>query len=195
MDGDPSSPPSTAPQAATNVAAAKKMTHHHRSCRMRHSLRAGFAQPVAPPWHHVPMIIPTPAEVDTFVAEVFPAAHSDGYRCESLDATTAIARWHHDESTLRPGGLIAGPVQFQLADIALWFMTFSVLGLAPMAVTSNMTIDFLRPASGGDLIAGATLLRAGRTKLTGRVDLWVEGAADHLVAHATGGYQVLPPPS
>lgn len=141
------------------------------------------------------MDIPTPEQVDAFVAEVFPAAHRDGFRCESLDSRAATARWHLDPTTLRPGGLISGPVQFQLADIALWFMTFSVMGLAPMAVTSSMTIDFLRPAAGGDLMARATLLRAGRTKITGRVDLWIDGSPNQLVAHSTGAYQVLATPS
>jgi uncharacterized protein (TIGR00369 family) len=135
----------------------------------------------------------TPAEVDAFVAEAFPKAYSDGYRCEAVDDSAAVARWTYDAGTLRPGGLISGPTQFQLADIALWFSTFISLGLAPMAVTSNMTIDFLKPAAGADLLARATVLRAGRTKITGRVDLWVDGAPNDIVAHATGSYQVLAP--
>ena len=134
-----------------------------------------------------------PEEVNGFVAEVFPAAYRDGFRCDEMGASTTVARWAYDEAELRPGGLISGPTQFQLADIALWFVTFNRVGLEPMAVTSNMTIDFLRPATGGDLLAEATLLRAGRTKITGRVDLWVEGSRQTVVAHATGSYQLLTP--
>ena len=137
------------------------------------------------------MVVPTPAEVNRFVAEEFPAAFADGYRCEETADGMAVARWLFDDSTLRPGGLIAGPTQFALADISLWFLAFTVLGLSPMAVTSNITIDFLRPAVGGDLLARATRLRAGKTRISGRVDVWVEGAADRIVAHATGGYALL----
>ena len=137
------------------------------------------------------MAVPTPGEVNRFVAEVFPAAFADGYRCEETAEGVAVARWLFDDSTLRPGGLISGPTQFALADIALWFLSFTALGLAPMAVTSNITIDFLRPAVGGDLLARATRLRAGRARITGRVDVWVAGAEDRIVAHATGGYALL----
>ena len=78
-------------------------------------------------------------------------------------------------------------VQFTAADLALWYLSFTMLGLEPMAVTSDLSITFLRPAVGGDILAEAFLLRSGRTRLHGRVDLRVEGH-DRLVAHATGGY-------
>lgn len=132
--------------------------------------------------------LPTPAEVDAFLAREFPSAHASGVGCVELTATYAVARWRYDPTTLRPGALISGPTQFAIADTALWFMTFAVLGLAPMAVTSSLAIDFLRPAAGGDLLARADLLRAGRTKITGAVRLWVDGAPERLVAHAVGTY-------
>jgi acyl-coenzyme A thioesterase PaaI-like protein len=69
-------------------------------------------------------------------------------------------------------------------------LSFTVFGLRPMAVTSDLAITFLKPAVGGDLLAEATLLRAGRTRLHGRVEIGVEGG-DALVAHATGGYALL----
>lgn len=133
---------------------------------------------------------PTPAEVDAFVTAEYPAVSAAGFRCASLGESSAAARWTHDPATLRPGGLISGPVQFTAADLALWYLSFTIVGLNPMAVTSDLSITFLRPASGGDLHAEARLLRAGRTRISGRVDLWVEGD-DRLVAHATGSYAVL----
>lgn len=137
------------------------------------------------------MHVPTAEEVNRFVTDVYPAGVASGMRCEATAAGEALARWTYDESTLRPGGIISGPVQFALADCALWFLSFTILGLAPMAVTSNLTIDFLRPAVGGDLFAKATLLRAGRTRVTGRVDLWVAPSEERIVAHATGSYAML----
>ena len=132
--------------------------------------------------------IPTPAEVDAFVAEVYPSAYAGGFRCEEMAPGRALARWRHDQATLRPGGLISGPTQFMVADLVLWHLSFTVLGLAPMAVTSDLHITFLRPAKGGDLLARATLLRAGRTRLTGDVTIWVDGAPEKPVAHAVGSY-------
>lgn len=122
----------------------------------------------------------------------YPAVHEGGFRCESVTEGSAAARWTHDPSALRPGGLISGPTQFTAADLALWYLSFTIVGLQPMAVTSDLSISFLRPASGGDLLAKAHLLRAGRTRITARVDLWVDGD-DRLVGHATGSYAVLTP--
>ena len=67
-------------------------------------------------------------------------------------------------------------------------MTFTILGIAPMAVTAELYIAFLRPAVGGDLIARAELLRAGKTSIRGTVRLWIDGAPDKLVSHVTGSY-------
>jgi acyl-coenzyme A thioesterase PaaI-like protein len=75
--------------------------------------------------------------------------------------------------------------------MALWVLSFTVLGLQPMAVTSDVHITFLRPAVGADLIGRADLIRAGRTRITGQVRVWVEGAEHRQVAHAVGGYSVL----
>lgn len=132
----------------------------------------------------------TPDEVDAFVAAEYPAAHQGGFRCASVTEGSVVARWTHDPATLRPGGLISGPIQFTAADLALWYLSFTIVGLQPMAVTSDLSISFLRPASGGDLLAKAHLLRAGRTRIVGRVDLRVDGD-DRLVGHATGSYAVL----
>lgn len=134
------------------------------------------------------MDIPTIEAVNELVGREFPAAQASGFRCVGLDDGRAVARWTYDESTLRPGGYISGPTQFTLADLALWFLAFTVVGLQPMAVTSHLQIDFLRPAVGGDLIAQADLLRAGRTRLIGRVELWIDGERDRIVSHAVGAY-------
>ena len=138
------------------------------------------------------MGLPTTDEVNAFVAREYPEMTRSGFRCDAMGETGCVARWIHDPATLRPGGLISGPVQFTTADLALWFLSFTIVGLLPMAVTSDLAITFLRPAAGGDLLAEATLLRAGRSRISGRVDIRVEGD-DRLVSHATGSYALLEP--
>ena len=133
-------------------------------------------------------MIPSPEAVNAFFAAQFPSAHAGGYRCVEIGEGFALARWSYDPTTLRPGDLISGPTQFALADLALWFLSFTVVGLAPMAVTSDIHINFLRPAKGGDLWARAELLRAGKVRITGQVKLWVDGAPDRAVAHVVGAY-------
>ncbi len=134
----------------------------------------------------------TPEIVNAFVVDQFPAAALSGNRCVELGVGTATAHWRYDAAQLRPGGYISGPTQFALADSALWFAVFAEIGLEPMAVTSHMSIDFLRPAMGGDLFARAELLKRGRSGLYGEIRLWVGDDQDRLVSVATGTY-VAPP--
>ena len=129
----------------------------------------------------------TPEAVNAFVQTEYPTAAAQ-YRCESLGERQAVARWPLDVAQNRPGGLISGPVQFGVADVAFWFATFTILGLKPMAVTSELSIRFLRAAQGGDLMARAEILRHGRSGLVGDVQLWIDGAPDRLVAVARGTY-------
>lgn len=130
----------------------------------------------------------TPEVVNAFVADVYPSSHADGTRCVELGEGMAVVRWPFDQSTLRPGGYISGPRMFALADSALWFATFTVIGLEAMAVTSEMSIRFLRPAQNGDLLARANLNSVSTRRLVGTVELWVDDARDRLVAVAQGSY-------
>jgi uncharacterized protein (TIGR00369 family) len=139
--------------------------------------------PSPPPIH-----IPTADEINAFFIREFPAAHASGNRCMETGPGFVVSRWTYDRTTLRPGGFISGPTQFALADTGLWFLSFTVLGLAPMAVTSEINIAFLRPAVGGDLWARAEMLHAGKHKIVGTVRLWVDGAPDKPVSHAVGSY-------
>ena len=136
----------------------------------------------------MPVDIPTPEAINQFFEREFPTAYAGGCRCVESGPGLVVARLIYDPTKLRPGGFISGPAQFTLADCALWFLSFTVLGLAPMAVTSEMYITFVRPAIGGDLLARADLLRAGKTAIKGTVRLWVDGAPDKPVSHATGSY-------
>ena len=130
----------------------------------------------------------SPDEVNAFLAEHYPAAYASGHRCLEIGEGRVLAGWTLDPATLRPGQLISGPVQFALADRALWFLSVTILGLAPMAVTSDLHITFLRPARGADLRAEAKLLRAGRTRITGEVHLFLAGGDARRVSHAVGSY-------
>ncbi|MEN8234746.1 MAG: PaaI family thioesterase [Actinomycetota bacterium] len=130
----------------------------------------------------------TAEEVNTFVAEAFPAAAHNGVRCEELGDRTATARLTFDETQLRPGDYISGPNIFALADSALWFATFTVIGLEAMAVTSEMSVRFVRPAQGGDLMARAVINSSSARRLVGTIELWVDGSPDKLVAVAQGCY-------
>ena len=130
----------------------------------------------------------TPEQVNEFVADVYPAAAAEGTRCEELGDGWAVARWPFDDAELRPGRYISGPRMFSSADSALWYATFTVIGLEAMAVTAELSIRFLRPAQNGDLMARAVINSASTRRLFGTIELWIDGSPDRLVALAQGSY-------
>ena len=134
------------------------------------------------------MPVPTVEDVNQFLSETYPAVASSGVQCTEMSDRTAEARWTYDDKHLRPGGYISGPTIFTLADSALWFATFTVIGIEAMAVTSEMSLRFLRPARSGDLIARASIQSSSDRRLVGTVELWIDGTPDRLVALAQGTY-------
>jgi uncharacterized protein (TIGR00369 family) len=131
-------------------------------------------------------MMPTPDEVNEMVAELFPASDVE---CVELGTDFAVARRTVDPTTLRPGGFISGPMQFALADSALWYAAFGALGrIEPMALTSELSIRYVRPAQGSTLSARATINAAGRRNIVGTVTVWVDDRDERAVSVAQGTY-------
>lgn len=105
-----------------------------------------------------------------------------------VDATPEVAsvRLSPGASVTRPGGSVAGPVQFALADVAAYALILTTRH-DPAAVTVDLTINFLRPAMTMPLIAEARPLRAGRRLFTADVRIKEEGSG-RLVSQATTTY-------
>lgn len=131
----------------------------------------------------------TPQEINASVAEAFPSAAESGIVCIEVGDSTALARLDFDARGVRPGGIVPGPSVFALADAALWFVAFTKIGLAPMAVTSDMTIHCLRPASGSVLLAHCSLTKLGRRLAHGEIRVWqADRGSERLVTFASGTY-------
>lgn len=62
----------------------------------------------------------------------------------------------------RLGGMVAGPMLMGLADLALYAAVVGATGNAD-AVTSSLSINFLRKAPTGGILAHAKILKTGRT--------------------------------
>lgn len=134
----------------------------------------------------------TPALVDEAVAKAWGGRPPN--RCAEIAPTHAVAVQEIDQQSLRPGGFVPGPVLFALADLALWYLTFGALDrIEPMALTSDLSIRYLRPAQGDRAFARADLDKAGRRMVVGTVRIWMDDAPERLVATAQGTY-VLPQP-
>lgn len=136
--------------------------------------------------------LPTPDEVNAMVATQFPG---HGNRCVELGPGFALARRDIGPMDIRPGDYISGPTQFGLADASLWFLSFAILGrIEPMAVTSELSIRFVRPAIGQILWARATVDSAGSRRFVGTSRIWVDGCNDRPSAVAQGSYAFPEPP-
>lgn len=134
----------------------------------------------------------TPASVDAFVANQWPANPNTG-RCLEVSGRHALAEVSVGPEQIRPGGYISGPTQFAAADLALWYACFGAIGLEAMAVTSELSIRFLRPAFGGLLVARADLHSVGRRQLAGSVVIWTDDP-DKPVSVCQGSYMAPPSP-
>jgi uncharacterized protein (TIGR00369 family) len=127
----------------------------------------------------------TVEEVNAFLAADFPGGSTDGCADLGHGWSTAVLRPGADR--LRPGGIISGPTVFGLCDAVLYYACFTVIGLEPMALTSEMSIRYLRPALGGELWARADIVSVGRRNIVGNVVAWT-GSVDTPVATCQGTY-------
>ncbi len=107
----------------------------------------------------------------------------------SIGVGEATLRIGYEERQLRAGGTVSGPTLMTLADTALYAAVLSQIGHEPLAVTSDLTIHFLRKPPPAAVIGEARLLRIGRRLAVGEVRIRSE-ASDVLVAHATGTYAI-----
>jgi acyl-coenzyme A thioesterase PaaI-like protein len=128
----------------------------------------------------------TPESVDAFVVDQWPARNHTS-RCLEVSGRHALAEITVGAEQIRPGGYISGPTQFAAADLALWYACFGAIGLEAMAVTSELSIRFLRPAFGELLLARADLHSVGRRQISGTVLMWTDDP-DKPVSISQGSY-------
>ena len=101
----------------------------------------------------------------------------------------AVVHFDVTEDNIRPGNYISGPTQMQLADHAAYIAVFTKIGIVPMAVTSNLNINFLRPCKGASLQADARILKIGRTLAVIEVEIRGE-SSDKVSSHAVVTYSI-----
>lgn len=131
----------------------------------------------------------TPEEINEFLRSEF---GGNSNHCESVGDRWAVAKMETSAINLRPGGIISGPTVFGICDAALYYACFTVMGIVPMVLTSEMSIRFMRPARGEVLRARAALHHAGRRSLIGSVVAWTDDP-DKPVAAAQGTYMAPQP--
>jgi acyl-coenzyme A thioesterase PaaI-like protein len=133
--------------------------------------------------------LPTKEEIVDFLGREFP---QNTCLVEQVGDRSATVVQQIDSAHLRPGQTVSGPVLMSVADIALYIAILGTIGLVPLAVTTSLTINFLRkPASDRSIVGVSRLIKVGRNLIVGEVSLYSRGEAD-MVAHAVGTYSIPP---
>ena len=142
--------------------------------------------------------MPAPALTADAIAELlhaeFPQAFYPGcgLSLERVEYGDVRVRRAFQENHVRPGGTLSGPTMMELADFAMYVAVFSAIGAQPLAVTTNLNINFLRKPAQRDLIAEAKLIKLGKRLAVGDVQIYSDGE-EEMVAHATATYSIPPP--
>ncbi|AGH46004.1 PaaI family thioesterase [Paraglaciecola psychrophila] len=126
-------------------------------------------------------------EIEKFMMADFPQS-----KCivEAVGEQSATVRHRIGFDELRPGGTVSGPVLMTVADCALYVAILGEIGIVSLAVTTSLTINFMRkPSSTKDIIGKCTLLKIGKSLIVGEVSLYSEGDAK-AVAHVVGTYSI-----
>lgn len=129
----------------------------------------------------------TKDEIETFLSQAFTgdrrpiveAASAEGARCRVI--------YHQDQ--VRPGGTLSGPTMMALADTTAYVLVLASVGFRPLAVTTNLSINFMRKPAPKDLVATATMMKLGKAQAVMDVAIRSDGEVD-LVAHAVVTYSV-----
>jgi len=133
----------------------------------------------------------TVEELTSFLTIEFPQVFHDdsGLVIETVRHGGCRVRQLYRPQFVRPGGTISGPTMMALADFAMYVGVLASIGPVPLAVTTNLTINFLRKPETRDLIADCRLLKLGKRLAVGEVSLYSEGVEEP-VAHVTSTYSI-----
>lgn len=131
----------------------------------------------------------TKEDIVAFMAEEFPQS-----KCvvDAVGDGGATVAHSVGADELRPGGTVSGSVLMSVADVALYVAILGEIGIVPLVVTTNLSINFMRkPPPGARIIGECRLMKVGRSLAVGEVFLYSDGLRQP-VAHAVGTYSIPP---
>jgi len=130
-------------------------------------------------------------QLERYLAAEFPQAlyPTSGLTIEAVWHGGGRVRQAYQPQFVRPGGTISGPTMMALADFTMYVGILASIGPVPLAVITNLNINFLRKPEARDLIAECRLLKLGRRLAVGEVILLSDGIEES-VAHATSTYSI-----
>lgn len=129
----------------------------------------------------------TTAELNAFFENNFKGDRGDLPDITLAEPDHIIMNAKMSVRNLRPPNFISGPTQMALADHCAYCVIFTRLGITPMAVTSNLNIDFLRPCLGEHITVVGRMVKLGKSLAVISVEITGSGS-DKLASRATVTY-------
>lgn len=128
-------------------------------------------------------------QLEAFLDAEFPQIRRPGNRFDisRVEGHEVDLLFEAGEHHLRPGGSVSGPTLFALADVAAYLSIVAQRGTSARdAVTTNLSINFLRRPAPGALRANARTLKLGFRLSV--VEVTIFGRDEDPVAHAVATY-------
>lgn len=119
----------------------------------------------------------------------FPLQSYLGMTLSGTEAGHGTASLTLGEEHFNPNGVAHGAVLFALVDTAMGKATMSVVDEGLYCASVEVSLRFIRPASAGELIAEATVVKRGRSIV--HLDARVHDGDDRLVATSSGTFAIL----
>ena len=127
-------------------------------------------------------------KMSKYLEKIFPQVKGK-YRILNLQNSCTEVQLLAVEENLRPGNTISGSTMFELADITFYIAVMSLTGSGTLAVTTNVSINFLRKPKLNNLIAIARIKKSGRQLVVGDVEILSEDRSE-IVAQAIFTYSL-----
>lgn len=134
-------------------------------------------------------------DLDTMLAVIrrgVPLAEEWGVELLEAADGRALLRLPASARLLRPGDTVSGPALMGLADVAMWAALLSLTEGRDNSVTSTMTVNFLRPAGSGPVLAESRIVKRGKRMLFGEI-LIRAADSDEVAVHVTTTWAVITP--
>ncbi len=111
----------------------------------------------------------TKAEIVEFLDTEYPHTNCT---VEAVGGKSATVKLQVGTNELRPGGTVSGPVLMTVADVALYVAIFGEIGIIPLIVKTNLSINFMRkPPADRAIVGVCNLMKMGKSLAVGEVFL------------------------